>query len=102
MKFLTFDQIQAQLRLDCGQAEMEHDLLVMYGESAETAVLNIIRRTYDELTETYGDVPTPIVQAALMLVDHFYQHRSPVNQQSLSIVPYGFDFLLKPYMKLEL
>ena len=35
MKYLTFEQIKAQLRLDDAQATEEHDLLELYGEAAE-------------------------------------------------------------------
>ena len=101
MKFLTFDRIKQQLRLDDAQAEMEGDLLTMYGESAEEVVMNTIRRDYQNIMETYGAVPAPIIHAALMLVDVSYQHRSPVSSQNMSTVPYTFDLLVKPYMRLS-
>ena len=100
MKFLTFEQIQAQLRLDDQQAEDEHDLLVLYGEAAEDAVLNICNRTMEDLVEQYGNVPKTLVQAGLMLVAESYQHREPASPQNLYVVPYKFDMLLKPYMRL--
>jgi uncharacterized phage protein (predicted DNA packaging) len=100
MKFLTFDQIKAQLRLDDQQAEDEHDLLELYGEAAEDAVLNICNRTITDIYEQYGTVPKTLVQAGLMLVAQSYQHREPASPQNLSAVPYTFDLLLKPYMRL--
>ena len=100
MKFLTFDQIKAQLRLDDQQAEDEHDLLVLYGEAAEDAVLNTMNRIITDIFEQYGTVPKALVQAGLMLVAQSYQHREPVSQQNLYTVPYAFDLLLKPYMRL--
>ena len=100
MKYLTFAQIKQQLRLDDEQAEMERDLLEAYGDSAETTVENITGRDYTSIMSTYGEVPKPLVIAALMLVDVNYQHRSPLGQQTMSIVPYTFDLLIKPYMRL--
>ena len=100
MEFLTLDLIKGQLRLDDIQMELEGDLLEMYGESAEQTVLNLIRRSIDELTDEYGAVPRPLVLAALMLVDLSYQHRTMVTQANLSAVPYTFDLLIKPYMRL--
>ena len=47
-----------------------------------------------------GTMPAPLVQAALMLVDTSYQFRSPVSAQNMSVVPYTFDLLVKPYVKL--
>lgn len=100
MKFLTFELIKQQLRLDDAQAQAEEALLMMYGEAAEETVMNQLRRDYQNIIETYGTVPTPIIQASLMLVDVSYQHRSPVSPQNMSIVPYTFDILVKPYMRL--
>ena len=101
MKFLTFDQIKAQLRLDDAQATEEHDLLVLYGEAAEDAVLSLIRRNMANLVETYGQVPKQIAQAALMLTAISYQHREPASQQNMYAVPYAFDLLIKSYVRLD-
>ena len=100
MKFLTFDQIKAQLRLDDQQALAEHDLLELYGEAAEEMVLNTCNRTITDIFEQYGTVPKALVQAGLMLVAQSYQHREPMSPQNLYTVPYAFDLLLKPYIKL--
>ncbi len=100
MKFLDFDQIKAQLRLDDQQAFDEHDILVLYGEAAEDMVLNTLNRTMEDIVEQYGNVPKALVQAGLMLVAQSYLHREPVSPQNMYSVPYSFDLLLKPYMKL--
>lgn len=100
MKFLTFDQIKAQLRLDDQQAFDEHDILVLYGEAAEDMVLNTLNRTVEDLVEQYGNVPKALIQAGLMLVAQSYQHREPASPQNLYAVPYAFDLLVKPYVNL--
>lgn len=100
MKFLTFQEIKAQLRIDDEQATEEHDLLEMYGESAEDAILDLCCRSYTDVVETYGGVPVKLKHAALLLVDHFYQNRGVASQQSLASVPYSFDILVKHYMRL--
>ena len=98
MKFLTLDYIQKHSRID-GSCEAE--VLNLYGEAAEDTVLNYIGLTFDELKAKYNNtVPKPIVQAALMLVDTSYQYRSPITPGNISLVPYTFDLLLKPYVKL--
>lgn len=98
MKFLTFDQIKAQLRLDDQQALDEKYLLDLYGDAAEEMVLNACNRTMEDIVEQYGNVPKALVQAGLMLVAQSYQHREPASPQNLYTVPYGFDLLVKPYM----
>jgi uncharacterized phage protein (predicted DNA packaging) len=97
MKFLTIDKIKQQLRLDC---TCEAELLEAYGNSAEETVLDIMGCTYDEAVAKYGSFPARAQQAALMLVDTWYQYRTPVSDRQMSVVPYTFDILMKPLAKL--
>jgi hypothetical protein len=97
MKFLTIDKIKQQLRLDC---TCEAELLEAYGNSAEETVLDIMGCTYDEAVAKYGSIPARAQQAALMLVDTWYQYRTPVSDRQMSVVPYTFDILMKPLAKL--
>lgn len=99
MKWLTLEKIKQQCRIEA-DFTMEDALLTGYGNSAESTILNHLNRTYYDLTEQYGEVPQDLINASLMLVDVWYQHRSPIEALSLSIVPYTFDLLIKPYMKL--
>ena len=99
MKWLTLQKIKQQLRIEA-DFTMEDAILTGYGNSAESTILNHLNRTYYDLTEQYGEVPQDIINASLMLVDVWYQHRSPVESVNLSMVPYTFDMLIKPYMKL--
>lgn len=102
MKFITYDQIKAQLRLDDDQAALERDRLEAYGEAAEEAVLDIIRRSLLDVVATYNGIPARLVQCTLLLVDEWYLHRSPSSMGgSLVSVPYAFDFMLKPLMRLS-
>ena len=99
MKWLTLERIKQQCRIEQNFTE-EDSLLEMYGESAEEVLLNHLRRSYEDIVEVYGRIPAPLVLASLMLVDTSYTHRSPVSPQNMSIVPYAFDILVKPYMRL--
>ena len=99
MKWLTLEKIKQQCRIE-QNFTLEDQLLTNYGTSAESTILNHLNRTYYDLTEQYGEVPQDIINASLMLVDVWYQHRSPVESLNMSIVPYTFDLLIKPYMKL--
>ena len=98
MKFLTIDYIKQQLRIDWSE---EDTILDEYGKAAEDTWLNLLNRSYHDLLESYGEVPAPLVQAALLLVGESYQHREPSSAQNLSSVPYAFDLLIKPYMRLS-
>ena len=99
MKWTEIDDIKAQLRIE-PDFKAEDDLLEMYGESAEETVLAHLNRTYEDIIEVYGKVPAPIKHATLMLCDVSYQYRSPISPTNISMVPYTFDILVKPYMRL--
>lgn len=97
MKYLTIDDIKAQLRLDYDE---ETKILDLYGNSAEETVLNVLNRSYMNLVDEFGVVPDPVIQATLLLVSHSYIHREPASMQNIYAVPYTFDLLLKPYIRL--
>ena len=97
MKWLTISDIKKQLRVDFDD---EDDVLELYGSAAEDTVLNYMNRTYQDVLEEYGEVPAAIRQATLMLVDNSYQHRSPAESTQMYYVMYGFDTLVRPYMRL--
>ena len=103
MEYLTLEYIKKHSRIDF---DCEDDLLELYGNSAENAMAQVLNRGKDatemvaSLTEDYGKVPDPIMHATLELVDASYQHRSPADAQQMYYVLYGFDFEVKPYMKL--
>lgn len=97
MKYLTTEHIRQHLRID---AVDEDAVLDLYGSAAEDTVLNLCNRTIDDVIANYGGVPDPIRQATLLLVGISYQHREPASTQNVSQIPYAFDILLKPYMRL--
>lgn len=99
MKFLTLELIKQQCRIE-QDFEDEDKILTLYGKSAENTMFNYIGRSYEEVMEIYGEVPAPLVEATLMMVDKSYQHRSPASPQNMYYVLYGFDTLVKPYMRL--
>ena len=99
MKFLTFDKVKAQLRLDDAQAELEHDIITTHAEASEDAVLNVCNRTITDIFETYGQVPSGLIVAALLLTDDMYNHRGTITAQNVYHLP-TFDINVKPYIKL--
>ena len=105
LKFLTLPDIKDQLRIESDFA-LEDNKLLKFGKAAEETTMNYLNRgdTIDEaiasLTEQYGEIPESVIEAALELVDHQYQYRGLVSPTSISTVPYNWDLLLKPYMKL--
>lgn len=99
MKWLTLERIKQQCRIEPEFTD-EDAILTEYGESAEETLLNYLNRSYEDIMSIYGRIPAPLRQASLLLVDTSYQYRSPVSSQSMSLVPYTFDLMVKPYMRL--
>lgn len=97
MKFLTLEDIRQHVRIDWND---EDSVLELYGAAAEDTVLNVIGRTFDEVLSVYGEVPEDLRVATLLVVSGSYQHREPSSPQNMSVVPYGFDLRVKPYMRL--
>ena len=99
MKWLTLTLIKQQLRME-DDFTLEDDLLELYGNSAEQTVLHVLNRTYEDVVSEYGEVPKDIVHATMLLVAASYEHRAAATMQNTYIRPYGFDILIKPYMRL--
>lgn len=100
MKWLTLEQIKQQLRIEPDFTQ-EDALLTTYGESAETMVLNVCSRTYEDFIEDYGEIPADIIHASLLLVGVSYQQHEAVSMNQLYAIPYAFDMKVKPYMRLS-
>ena len=103
MKWLTIEYIKQHSRIDY---DCEDALLQLYGVAAEETVMNIIGRDYNDIVENFGTeempIPAAIIQATLILVDTSYMQRTAVSPQQMFAVPYAFDMLIKPYMRLAM
>lgn len=103
MEYLTIEYIKEHSRLDY---DCEDAVLELYANSAEMSIAQLLNRgkTVAEcvasLKEEFGEVPAPIIHAALMLVDNGYEHRSPTTKEHAVQVLYTFDFNIKPFMNL--
>ena len=101
MKWLKLDYIKQHSRIDY---DCEDALLEVYANAAEETLLNVLHRTYDEVVSEFGTTsqpfPAALMMASLQLVEVSYAHRSPVSMNNLYYVPYTFDMIVKPYMKL--
>jgi hypothetical protein len=98
LQFLTLEDIKAQARIESSFTD-EDSYLTNLGRAAERKLLKDIQRTYDEVVEMEGEWPEDLTLAALTLVASWYQHREPVTNQSMSVVPYAYDALYMPYRK---
>ena len=70
-------------------------------DTAESAVITATNRTQEELARMgYGNLPTPIKHAIMMLGAHWYNQRESVSSVQMHAVPDSLQALIKPYRKL--
>ena len=95
---VTVEELKKQLRVDY---EEEDDLLMTYGEAAEDVVVKATNRSVEELKEMGGGIlPMPIRVAILKMAAEMFTNRGITTQGNVQVVPYGFEVLIKPYVKL--
>lgn len=70
-------------------------------DAAEVSVITATHRTENELKAIgNGEIPTPIVQAIMMLAAHWYNQRESVSTAQMHQVPDSLSALIKQYRKL--
>lgn len=97
---LTLEEIKTQCRLesDFTDEDTHLELLALAAEAKATTYLN--RNLYKTLVDIPdldldGMVITEDIRLALlMLVSHWYEHRSSVSELEMSETPQAFEFLL--------
>ncbi len=103
LRVVTLEELKAQMREDW---DGEDELITLYGEAAEQAVIGATRRTLEELTamgEAEGGegFPSRLKVAVLMLAAHSHRNREPVAAVAQNAVPYALDMYVKPYVRLS-
>lgn len=97
-QFLTLDDIKQQARIEPDFTD-EDTYLTLLGKAAERKLLKDIQRTYEEVVEIEGEWPDDLTMAALLLTSYWYKYREPVENMSISVVPYSYESLYMPYRK---
>ena len=97
LKWLNLDAIHQHCRIDfnCKDAELEQMAM-----TAEQAILDLTRRTFENFIDTYGRIPDPIFNASLLLVQSLYKNRDAEEQRDSNEIAFGFSFMVKNYMVL--
>ena len=106
LRIVSLDALKRQMKIDF---EEDDDLIVLYGVAAVDALINATRRCYDVLfmenrkCKSYENAgfPPMLYIAILMMAAQLYKNREPVSGLSQAVVPYTFDYMLKPWIKLE-
>lgn len=78
----------------------DDDVLTSYLQSAEAAVISATRRTAAELLNMGGgEFPVELRQAVLLLGGMWYMQRENISQTQMHGIPYGMEYLIKPFRK---
>ncbi len=100
---LSLEEIKRQLRLEDDYSE-EDDLLTALGKAAEARTENFLnRKIYSPgsgipATDADGLVLSDDLRLAmLMLVSHFYEHRSSVSDFEQTATPMAYEWIVRPY-----
>lgn len=116
LRVLTVAEVKLQLSMDWDD---ENDLLTQLALSAEDAVIDETRRSYDELclrgyADKTGDTsvvdvdslpagdwfPSRLRQAMLLVVENLYRNRGMTTAAAVNNIGWTYNWLVKPYRKL--
>ena len=99
LKWLTLDAIHQHCRIDfnCEDAE-----LLQMGMAAEQSILDLTRRTFANIIDTYGRIPDPLFNASLLMVQSLYKNRDAEEQRDSKQIAFGLEYMVKNYMCLTL
>ena len=102
LQMVTLEELKAQMRVDFDDDDA---LITLYGQASEEAVRTYCCRSTAELTEENerrgGEgLPYGPRLCVLLLSAHLYRMREPVSSLQHVCVPYTYDYLLKPWVKL--
>lgn len=99
LEYLTIEDLKRQCRVDF---EDDDELLSLYGSAAERAVVAATRRSAEELAAMGGGtMPVALRLAMLLLAAHYYRLREAVTGVGQEGVPYAYEYLVKPYVRLS-
>ena len=96
---LTLEELKRQMNVDYDD---DNDYISFLGGVAMSQIFHSTRRSVEELTQMGGgEYPRELRGAALQLAAHWYRVREAVSSSSQNPVPFGINFLVKPFVKLS-
>lgn len=101
MNFLTIDQIKKHLNID-SYFHDDDQYLTDLGSVAELSVEKHIDYPLSAIAEkNEGELPTPIIQAMLLLIGTLYLNRESVSFGTAVPVPHTYDYLIALYQNYD-
>lgn len=98
--YIPLDLAKKHLNLEEDFVEDDEYILGLISV-AEQAVRVHVNEDFDVLAESNGGcLPTPILQAALLMVGNMYQNREPIGTKEKSL-PFNYQYLIDLYRNYE-
>lgn len=94
--YLQLYQVKKHLNIDDDFRD-DDEYLMSLAEVAEKVVERNIDTSLTQLEDGDGFIPSPLIQAMLLLVGNFYANRESVAFASCSEVPVSYKYLIDLY-----
>lgn len=94
--YIQLYQIKKHLNIDASFHD-DDEYLVSLEQVAEKIVEQNIDTKLDELEDGDGDIPSPLIQAMLLLIANFYANRESVAFAMSMEVPRSFQYIIDLY-----
>ena len=94
-KCISLEMAKKHLNIDDDMTEDDEYILGLVDASVKI-VERSVNDTFEHLAGVYGDVPAPLVSAALLMLGNLYQNRETSGTKAQAL-PYNYDFLINLY-----
>lgn len=94
--YIQLYQIKKHLNIDDSFHE-DDEYLCDLARVAENAVQKHVDSDLSELVDEYGNLPSPLTHAMLLMIGTFYTQRESIAYASVTEVPLAYDYLLSLY-----
>ncbi len=94
--FIELDRIKKHLNIDSYYTD-DDEYLAQLESVAETVVEKHIDNNLNDLLDSNGDLPSPLVHAMLLFIGNMYNSRESVSFSPATEVPLSYSYLLDLY-----
>ena len=94
--YIQLDLAKKHLNIEDDFRE-DDEYIINLIEVAEAAVRVHINEDFADIAERNGgDLPAPILQAAMLMIGNLYQNREPIGSK-VQVLPYNYQYLIDLY-----
>lgn len=94
--YITLAEAKKHLNLDSGYTEDDAYIESLIS-TAENAVQQHVNRPLEEMAESGGTIPAPLLHAMLLMVGNLYQNREIAGYKNIMNNQRSYDYLIDLY-----